>query len=422
MRRIKHVVFVLLATFIVPILHAETFCAEQQLKTTVVFGNGIMNTEEDAIRSRNRLEDLLRNSLSEKEFSRLEFDLAYNKSYGFLKDLYESAKQKLGSDNTITSFWRWMGDWEAMPDSIQKSAEDIATRFDFSTRVAPEDLSSHIKLYRGIIEKGGMVLLEAHSQGNSFANAAYQKLFEGDDAIEGVESFRIISVATPASYVAGDGPYTTLVEDAVIAAVSIATPIGIAQPLPSNITNVLSGASMSDLKGHSYIDEYMADGSRTVEKVIDDTIMGIQGLQQTVSVSKERVVTITASWNSQSDTHYIGVIESDQREVVDESNPIGVYGEFSTSDVNGTTTNSYVISCDTVDTILITMFVEDYEDDLGTVSVHIESGTQVSDYDVEFIRDQDREDVNVLGIASILVYEDPGDGFRVQIREEDLGL
>ncbi len=110
MRRIFYVVLVLFTVCAIPVLHAGTFCVEQQPGTVIVFGNGIMNTKTDAEDSRDKLKLLLYSTLSPEEFSELQFDLAYNKSYGFLKDLYESAKQKLGSDNVIISFWRWMGD------------------------------------------------------------------------------------------------------------------------------------------------------------------------------------------------------------------------------------------------------------------------------------------------------------------------
>ena len=74
---------------------ADTFCQNTAPGTVVIFGNGIMNTQDDAIDSRDELKDLLRATLSPEEFSKLQFDLAYNKSYGFLQDPYEPTKHKL---------------------------------------------------------------------------------------------------------------------------------------------------------------------------------------------------------------------------------------------------------------------------------------------------------------------------------------
>jgi len=275
MRRILGAILILFVTSAVS-LRAETFCQSSITdKTVVVFGNGIMNTKDDATRSRNRIKELFGATLSPEEFSKLEFGLAYNQSYGFFNDLYESAKQKLGAENVIISFWRWLGGQEAMPDELQKEVKTMAAQFDFATRVAPEDLNNHVLLYRTGMLEGKRVLVFAHSQGNFFVNAAYEKLFTGDQALATSQSFGIIAIATPASYTVGDGPYTTLVEDLVIQAISLVTPPGVLPPRSPNITNIGSGAVSSDWKGHNFIDEYMAEGSNSIVQIMNDAVLDV---------------------------------------------------------------------------------------------------------------------------------------------------
>ncbi len=347
MRRIFYVVLALFTVCSMPVLHAETFCVEQQPGTVIVFGNGIMNNKEDMEDSSERLENLLYSTLSPEEFSRLQFNLAKNKSYGFLRDLYESAKQKLGSDNAITSFWRWMGNWDIMPDVLQESAQEFAVRFDFSTQVAPEDLSNHVALYRSSIAEGNKVLVVSHSQGNFFANAAYNKLFEGDGAISDTGSFGIVAVATPASFVAGNGPYTTLVEDVVIAAIALTTPPGVSLPLPSNITNIFSNAEESDLKGHSFLEEYTATNSRTAEKIINDVVAMIYSLVPPTQQVQSGVITVTLTWGPQPDVD-LHTFEPNGSHV-SYLNRYGISGYLDKDDRFSYGPEHYYVSCDTLE-------------------------------------------------------------------------
>lgn len=276
----KRIIYTLCVCFAlcVPVTFADTHCANDP-GSVVVFGNGIMNNEADADRSLYRIQELLRANTPPVEFEKFEFDLAYNQSYGLMRDLYESVKQRVGQDNAVVSFWRWLGGREAVPDAVQEELLRMATRFDFSTMVGDEDLADHLALYRNSVHAGKKVVVIAHSQGNFFANAAHNILYTGATPIQS-NSFGLVCVADPASSCAGDGPYTTLVEDGVIAAISLATVTGILPPLPPNLTNILSGARTSDWRGHNFINEYMAEESRSVTKIMPDITDMMNGLAQ----------------------------------------------------------------------------------------------------------------------------------------------
>lgn len=266
----KRIIAVVVLLFLCTrVVSADGGLCTQQPGTVIVFGNGIMGTKSKARIARDRLRDVLQASLTAEEFNRLEFDLAYNQSYDFLSDLYESLKQKIAQDNVVTSFWRWLGNQEVVPQVVRDEALRIASAFDFSTMVGTEDLNNHLLIYRTKIAAGKTVIDVAHSQGNEFANAAYTVLYNGVNPIP-ANSFGIVSVANPASFVGGGGPYTTVYEDLVIAAITQITPIGVVPPLPPYITNINSGAVINDWLGHSITGEYLVDESRTQPKIVAD--------------------------------------------------------------------------------------------------------------------------------------------------------
>ncbi|MHB8710076.1 MAG: hypothetical protein ACYC6X_00815 [Minisyncoccota bacterium] len=266
----KRIIAVVALSFLfIRAVSADGGICVQSPGTLIVFGNGIMSTKADATIAKERLRTVLKTSLTADEFNKLEFGLAYNKSYGFFSDFYESLKQKLSQDNVVESFWRWLGNQQAAPQVVRDEALRIASAFDFSTQVGTNDLDIHLQLYRTKIAAGKTVVVVAHSQGNPFANAAYDVLYNGITPIP-ANSFGIVSVANPASFVGGGGPYTTAEEDLVIAAITQLTPVGVVPPLPPNITNSGSGATTSDWLGHSITDEYLADGSRTEPKIVAD--------------------------------------------------------------------------------------------------------------------------------------------------------
>lgn len=421
MRRILSVVLFLFVAFVVAVPikgESATFC--QNLitdETVVVFGNGIMNTEDDAKESRIALEDILRATLSPQEFSKLKFDLAYNKSYGFFQDLYESAKQKLGAENVITSFWRWMGNQEVMPDVLQEKVKTLATQFDFATRVAPEDLSNHVLLYRTSMLEGKKVLIVAHSQGNFFANAAYEKLFTGDNALTSSQSLGIVSVATPANFTAGDGPYTTLTEDLMIKTIALTTPIGILPPRPSNITNIGSGAVSSDWKGHGFIDEYTAEGSRSVVRITDGVVAMLDTLLRPLQFAQEGIITATLTWGAQPDVD-LHIFEPNGSHVY-YGQLQGVSGYLDLDDTTSYGPEHYFVSCSSLEAGTYSVGVNYFRGSLPeTAQIQIKAGLSVRTFTRNLPTMRGPEwDGSPVSVANITVTGNQQNGFSFDIQE-----
>ncbi|MFA6408372.1 MAG: hypothetical protein WCW36_02825 [Candidatus Paceibacterota bacterium] len=283
-------VFVLFFWY-VHVVSADGGLCVQPSGTLVVFGNGILGTEAKAEFAKERLKTVLGASLTADEFNRLEFGVAYNHSYGYLSDLYESLKQKMSQDNVVESFWRWLGNTQFVPQVVRDEALRIASAFDFSTQVGTNDLDIHLQTYRSSVLAGKTVVVVAHSQGNFFANAAYNVLYNGVTPIP-ANSFGIVSVANPASFVGGGGPYTTALEDLVIAAVARVP--GVVPPLLPNVSNINSGAVITDWLGHSITGEYLVDESRTQPKIVADTEGMIVGLTAPPT-SSPGIITATPS-------------------------------------------------------------------------------------------------------------------------------
>ena len=259
---------------------SEPFCVgTPSPRTVVVFGNGVMNDHDDAVKSREKIEMLLHATLPPEEFALLDFDLAENKTYGLLNDLYESAKQKALSDNVAVSFWRWLGGIDMMPDFFQNEMLRLAGAFDFSSIVGSADLNEHLDLYNKSIKEGKNVVTIAHSQGNFFANAEWNILFSELSSAQ-MQGFGIVSVANPTSFVGGDGPYTTLEEDLVIKAIQQAIQgfglidfdLVVNLPLEPNATNEVSTWISHDILKHSFVGEYLAPGSNTVDIITQNIV------------------------------------------------------------------------------------------------------------------------------------------------------
>ena len=143
----------------------------------------------------------------------VDFQLAYNHLEGAMPKLLEDvinlpqwgevATEK-GMDVWKT-FWGYLSGLEPVPDWFQSTAKDIVSATATANYVFDEDLQKQVAAYQAEIAKGNKVIVVSHSQGNFYANAAYELLNSA--------SFGIVAIATPSNYVAGGGPWVTLQND-----------------------------------------------------------------------------------------------------------------------------------------------------------------------------------------------------------------
>jgi hypothetical protein len=200
-------------------------------KAEFIFGNGIWTTEGDASDAAKKLEAAFKERhyplLTDAAFgTAFNFDYARNhtacvddppdplRDPNCLIDLLESLQQAAQESSlpfSYSHFWRFVLGLTVGPPDLFEIFSGVlqAKALTFNPQaITFEDLRNQVTHYRETIDGGTKVILVAHSQGNFFGNQAYTFLSPTQRA-----SFGMVSVATPAGSVAGNGPYTTLVPD-----------------------------------------------------------------------------------------------------------------------------------------------------------------------------------------------------------------
>ena len=114
-------------------------------------------------------------------------------------------------------------------------------------------------MYNRLLLECKRVIVVAHSQGNFYANMA-----AGGIDPNLADSFRIVSVANPASFVEGDGPYTTIEEDRVIALIP--------GSMHTNVDNYDSDESYSPWLGHYFVENYLSPDHLAEFKIVTEII------------------------------------------------------------------------------------------------------------------------------------------------------
>lgn len=252
-------------------------------KAVIFFGNGVWNSTRMARHSAG----LLRSEFKARHFPLLvdeAFDTAFPFDYAKnetaciddppdplrdpnclidLQEALQQAAQAGGFTFGYQDFWRFLLgltlDFPNITEIFAAVLQAKALSFD-PLAVTFDDLQEQVTTYRETIDNGSKVLLVAHSQGNLFGNQAFNFISPSQR-----RSFGMVSVATPASFVAGGGPYTTLEQDFIHKVFGA---------LPPNTSSIGCGAPLTC---HGFIGSYLAeDESR--EKILDDMLAVLDSL------------------------------------------------------------------------------------------------------------------------------------------------
>jgi hypothetical protein len=298
--------------------------------TVVFFGNGVWNTCSDANQSAMVLASAARDVLSSDEYAKTSFQMTCNPTRGHIADVWRATKQRFSSDSA--AFLRALGGINLMPDFLRDALVDKADEIGASAAVDDPTLQQHVDIYNREILEGKKVVVVAHSQGNFYANLAYQNL-----PAEYRPSFGIVSVANPDSYVAGEGPYTTLFGDLIIGAIPLAK--------RANTANSLL-PDFKDLSGHMFLASYMPAGSNSRKQILRDLKQQIETLEPPPNPAGNGVITVTLNWGEEPDVD-LHVFEPDGNHVY-YSNPDGHVGFLDVDDVTSFGPEHYFVSCDTL--------------------------------------------------------------------------
>jgi len=228
------VIYIFILTLI---FSSSLFASYNEYKTDLYFINGVWNDKFDARKNLNKLEKILPVKLKDGFNG---FYLSHNWSMGVMTDLLETFYQlkqngqisdigfyyalyvALGTVSVTDSLYllsgKLFGDIIALEDTIEANILEMLNKY-------------NSKSYN----KGHRVLLVAHSQGNIYANAVYERLSWKKNYT------KIVAIGSPANNVAGNGEHITLTSDGVI------------KYVVGSMNGNVAGS------GHTFVDAYLAN-------------------------------------------------------------------------------------------------------------------------------------------------------------------
>jgi hypothetical protein len=219
---------------------AQSVCASEMEKFTIVTVNGVLTTLEGAADNRDALIDALGRSYQSQQ---IRYDMAFNFPYGAITNVLQQARGQLQASRGSLG-------------PVASAAEEAVLSLNINSLPAAPDLNAQVQAYRQSLLAGKKTLLVAHSQGSFYANLADTTLAAIQPALP-MQSFGIYAVAVPAAKVDDAAPdlsnYITNDRDFVRR---------VPGSLPSNwIVRKADGTAADDLNeidAHSFTDAYLS--------------------------------------------------------------------------------------------------------------------------------------------------------------------
>ncbi|MBZ9749856.1 hypothetical protein K7W42_03155 [Deinococcus sp. HMF7604] len=303
---------------------SEDDCASGQC-TLVIFQNGILTTEETALKSMLALRRLLGETAGPQ---RLLYALNYNPTEGLL-DLVEVFRQKFGEHDlgaalfagtygepaalsavatslleaklraqTTDQLPTTVGGWMTAltnPGSLLPKARPVLPTVDEVADMTRQYVEAYLgslvqttlrlkdraanstymddnarQLTDGVeayLRRGLRVVLVAHSQGNLYAEVVNRELER-----RGVptQHFAVAGIAVPNGHSPANGPYVSTQADLVIGALRLIFPV-----LAANDHTVPAAQPGSAFLGHAFVDVYTSPGSAVSKRVADVVLQAI---------------------------------------------------------------------------------------------------------------------------------------------------
>ena len=257
-------IIVKILALIMVLLSVPSQAFSEEKKVIVYFINGMLNSRPEAIKYQSRLTYLFTSEVKNRGLdypASVQFDLSYNKKLNLYSTLIEAGAQhdfdanqweefidKFIVTKQIDSYFDDKGlDSSIVTQRLKSKLLDFIIDVTVSGVYRQEqksnlNLKNFVVEYIKKLEQGYKILLVAHSQGNFFANDAYEAIVKDYPGYS--DSIKIISIGTPDSYVAGGGEYFSLNGDIISNFVP--------EALPGYMDNDEEGAN-----GHGWIDGYM---------------------------------------------------------------------------------------------------------------------------------------------------------------------
>jgi hypothetical protein len=196
--------------------------------TTVFYGNGVLTTPERAQATLAQLRLAIDAALDQRAPTRdpacVKYQLAYDSLFfdgsgviasvgNFILQLITAAIQAGVTTTNLawTDAYRGSDTIPSLPDGWDSPAvTDKYVSLNSIVSLVQPDVQQHRSAYQAELDAGNNVVVVAHSQGNFYVNQAY-----GLIGLPPTLQFGTVAVATPASDVAGGGPWVTLINDII---------------------------------------------------------------------------------------------------------------------------------------------------------------------------------------------------------------
>jgi hypothetical protein len=188
------------------------------------------------------------------------FFLNYNPTSGTVKDFTEAGQQRLGINPS--DMWRKLETFASLGPTMVSLLQGPMTQ---ANQIDQAAVQRHAAAYRAQMTPPlcRRVVVVPHSQGNLYANAAYDAAVGPSPApAPAAGALKIVGVATPDTLVKGNGRYQTSTGDLLIGAIDVLLP----STLDANTnwgTNILTSFIPLYSGGHSFMGYLSFDDSRS---------------------------------------------------------------------------------------------------------------------------------------------------------------
>jgi len=328
--------------------HSEELCVPTN--TAIYYGNGVgqgSDTHFNAERSKTRLQRFVLESIQPEEEENYIFKLAFNDSRGALADIAESARQSLGNEwptLLVAFFLRDRRLLSLLPDDLVLKFNDFLTNQTIQEMVAPDlsntDVATQVASYESDIGEGKKVVLASHSQGNIFANLAFERLNS-----QSQQYFAMVPVASPEFFARKSlvGPsHVRFSDDIVIGGVEVLKRLaGLPPPLEANDNDNVD----EDWTGHGFREAYLADFSAR-QFIVNGILTSESLLPPPPQTAGQGTITVTLTWGSNPDVD-LHTYEPTGTHVY-YARPTGNFGYLDVDEVNGFGPEHYYVSCQTL--------------------------------------------------------------------------
>lgn len=324
-------------------------CAVSERKLAIYYSNGMSNDEYDARNSLNAIELKTKSTLQSQGY-RVSYDIAYNNNEVWYGQLFEIFRQRQLEQWRL--FSRWLSGLAIAPDWFQQAMKNITQSINSLNYVIDTDLQRHVANYKSKIEACQRILIVAHSQGNFYANSAWDQIYGGKIDSDKYEMNRfhnigLLAVATPAGHVGNQlrtendhqaiTSYVTLSNDWVINTLRV---LGYSI-LPANYTNSHEDA---DWKHHAFVDSYL-NGNMT-GSVLLQSIQAIVNKLEVLPFARTTVVSsflVSVGYQAEAkilEVEFVGIVNNRLYRYYDV--PQATYEGFIVADSHGRYFNRHI--------------------------------------------------------------------------------